>query len=156
MFNEVKNLLKHSSVYGFANLLQKGIGFIMIPLYTYYLSPTDYGVLELMDLTINVISMLIGMGLGSAIIRFYHHYERPEDKVEVFTTAFIFIGISCLIAVGISELFAKPILPLFPDYIHFYGTSNPSVCTGEFTPGKEAIVNFFGHIHRNLDILSHS
>lgn len=120
MFNEVKNLLKHSSVYGSANLLQKGIGFIMIPLYTYYLSPADYGVLELMDLTINVISMLIGMGLGSAIIRFYHHYERPEDKVEVFTTAFIFIGISCLIAVGISELFAKPISRIVLGKSEFY------------------------------------
>jgi len=109
MFNEIKNLLKHSSIYGAANLLQKGIGFIMIPLYTHYLSPADYGVLELMDLTINVISMLIGMGLGSAIIRFYHHYESLEDKVEVFTTAFIFIAISCLIAVAVSEWFAKPI-----------------------------------------------
>jgi O-antigen/teichoic acid export membrane protein len=120
MFNEVKNLLKHSSVYGSANLLQKGIGFIMIPLYTHYLSPADYGVLELMDLTINVISMLIGMGLGSAIIRFYHHYERSEDKVEVFTTAFIFIGISCLVAVGISELFAKPISRIVLGKSEFY------------------------------------
>lgn len=120
MFNEVKNLLKHSSIYGSANLLQKGIGFIMIPLYTHYLSPSDYGVLELMDLTINVITMLIGMGLGSAIIRFYHHYESPEDKVEVFTTAFIFVVIVCLFAVGISELFAKPISRMVLGKSEFY------------------------------------
>ena len=120
MFNEVKNLLKHSSIYGSANLLQKGIGFIMIPLYTHYLSPADYGVLELMDLTINVITMLIGMGLGSAIIRFYHHYESPGDKIEVFTTAFIFMAVVCLFAVGISELFAKPIASIVLGKSEFY------------------------------------
>jgi O-antigen/teichoic acid export membrane protein len=120
LFSEIKKLLKHSSIYGSANLLQKGIGFIMIPLYTHYLSPADYGVLELMDLTINVTSMLMGMGIGSAIIRFYHHYESPGDKVEVFTTAFIFMAVVCLIAVGISEWFAKPISRLVLGKLEYY------------------------------------
>ena len=92
----------------------------MIPLYTHYLSPADYGVLELMDLTINVISMLMGMGVGSAIIRFYHYYESPRDKAEVFTTALIFMAIVCLIAVGISEWFAKPISRMVLGKLEYY------------------------------------
>ena len=107
MFSEVKTIIKHSSVYGIANLLQKGVGFLMIPVYTHYLSPSEYGILELMDLTITVITMLIGMGLGSAIIRFYSHYENAEDKNEVFTTSLIFTFVLCLIAVSCLECFTK-------------------------------------------------
>lgn len=114
MFNEIKSLLKHSSVYGAANLLSKGIGFLMIPVYTHYLSPSDYGTLELLDLTINITTMFIGMGLGSAIIRFYHKYENPEEKNEVFTTALIFVSLSCILVVVLLEFlsfyFAKLIL----------------------------------------------
>lgn len=114
MFNEIKSLLKHSSVYGAANLLSKGIGFLMIPVYTHYLSPSDYGTLELLDLTINITTMFIGMGLGSAIIRFYHKYENTEEKNEVFTTALIFVSLSCILVVILLEFlsfyFAKLIL----------------------------------------------
>lgn len=109
MFKELKILIKHSSVYGTANLLQKGVGFIMIPVYTHYLSPSDYGILELMDLTINIITMLIGMRLGSAIIRYYHHYEDYEDKLSVFTTALISVFIMCLIIVAFLEFLTKPV-----------------------------------------------
>ena len=79
----------------------------MIPVYTHYLSPSEYGILELMDLTITIITMLIGMGLGSAIIRFYYHYENIEDKNEVFSTSLIFTFILCFIAVSSLECFTK-------------------------------------------------
>ena len=100
--------MKHSFVYGSANLLQKGIGFVMIPVYTHFLSPSDYGILELMDLTINIITMVIGMRIGSAIIRYYYHYEDSKDKLEVFTTALISVSIMCMLVVGALECFTRP------------------------------------------------
>lgn len=122
MFNELKSLIKHSSVYGSANLLQKGIGFVMIPVYTHYLSPADYGLLELMELTINVLTTLMGMGLGQAIIRFYHSYENPQDRMEVFTTSLVFILLLCPVSVIVLEVFAKPIAGIAlgnPDYYRY-------------------------------------
>ena len=107
MFSEVKTIIRHSSVYGIANFLQKGVGFLMIPVYTHYLSPSEYGILELMDLTITIITMLTGMGLGSAIVRFYSHYENAEDKNEVFTTSLIFTFILCLLIISIFEGFSR-------------------------------------------------
>jgi len=120
MFKEVKSLIKHSSVYGSANLLQKGIGFIMIPVYTHYLSPADYGILELMDLTINIITMVIGMRIGSAIIRYYHHYEELEDKLGVFTTALISVSVMCVIIVGVLECFTKTFAGFILGEIEYY------------------------------------
>ncbi len=112
MFSELKRLLRHSAVYGSASVLQKGIGFFMIPVYTHYLSPADYGILELLDLTINVITMLIGMRLGAALIRYYHRYESEQDRQEVFSTALMFIVPMVFMVVVLLEIFAKPIAGL--------------------------------------------
>lgn len=78
--------LRHASIYSMANILQKGIGFLMIPVYTHYLSPHDYGILELIDLFLMVASMLTGMGLGSAVVRFYHEQEDPERRTDMLAT----------------------------------------------------------------------
>ena len=47
----LKDLGKHSVVYGVGDLISKSIGFLLIPLYTNYLSPEQYGTLDLLDLT---------------------------------------------------------------------------------------------------------
>ena len=58
MLGEVKGLLKHSAVYGIGNILSKLVGVFMIPLYTRCLDPEDYGVIELLDLTLFFIAMV--------------------------------------------------------------------------------------------------
>jgi hypothetical protein len=40
-------LLRNSIVYGLGEVLPKGISLILIPLYTRFLSPPDYGILSL-------------------------------------------------------------------------------------------------------------
>ncbi|MGB9625527.1 MAG: lipopolysaccharide biosynthesis protein, partial [Phycisphaerae bacterium] len=60
--HEVRGIARHGTVYMLAALASKAVGFLMIPLYTHYLSTADYGRLELLDLTATLISMLAGMG----------------------------------------------------------------------------------------------
>ncbi|PJA27338.1 MAG: hypothetical protein CO189_07460, partial [candidate division Zixibacteria bacterium CG_4_9_14_3_um_filter_46_8] len=64
-----RRILTHSSIYIFGMLISKAVGFIMIPIYTHYLTPADYGVLELLTMTSDVIAMLIGVGLAQSVLR---------------------------------------------------------------------------------------
>ena len=98
MLEELKKLLKHATIYGFGTILGKVIGFLLIPLYTHYLTPSDYGVLELLDLTISVLAIFVGLGINAAIFRFYYHYEMEAEKNEVVSTALIFV---CVVVVSI-------------------------------------------------------
>lgn len=93
MLEDLKRLVKHTAIYGFGTVLSKAVGFVMIPLYTRYLAPTDYGVLELLDLTITVAGIMVGLGISTSIFRFYYQYKKPSDKKEVVSTALIFITI---------------------------------------------------------------
>lgn len=88
---EYKKIAKHGSVYFIGNILQRAVSFIMLPIYTHYLSPADYGVLELLTLIIDFVSLIFGMGLADAIFRYYAKYEKEKDKNEVVSTSLLIV-----------------------------------------------------------------
>ena len=83
---ESKLMAKHSIVYGAGNMLTKVIGFLMIPIYTRYLVPAEYGTLELVGMTTEIIGMLLSMRISRAMYRFYFEYDSQKDKNEVIST----------------------------------------------------------------------
>jgi len=86
---ELKNLLKHGSIYTVGTVLGRIVSFLMLPIYTTYLEPAEYGTLELVGLTIDVISTAIGIGMTAAVMRFYFKYEDEESKKRVVSSALI-------------------------------------------------------------------
>ena len=90
MLSELKKLSKHTLIYGTGILLGKAIGFFLIPLYTHYLTPKDYGILELLDLTGYIIGYFVGLGIDQAILRYYNITNKKEERDEVLSTALIF------------------------------------------------------------------
>lgn len=104
----LKNTLKHGTIYSLGVVLSRLIGFVMIPVYTRVLTPTDYGVLEILSLTADVFAMLAGMGIGMAVIRYYYYYDSVEDRNSVVSSAAIVtLTIFSLIAIT-ALIFAKP------------------------------------------------
>ena len=89
MLSHFKKLGKHTLIYGSGLLISKAVGFFLIPLYTHYLTPEDYGILELLDLTAYIIGYLIGLGMTDAILRFYHESESELEKHQIISTALI-------------------------------------------------------------------
>jgi O-antigen/teichoic acid export membrane protein len=113
-------MARHGAVYMAAALASKAVGFLMIPLYTHYLSRADYGRLELLDLTATLIAMLAGMGIGTAAMRYYYDSDDPERGRRAISTAFLggmaFVGAGALILV----LAAKPIASILLDEAALY------------------------------------
>ncbi len=107
-----KAILTHSGAYSIAVILERAAGFILLPLYTHFMSPADYGLMELLDMTSAVVTMLIGLRLGHALFYFYECCSTPEMRDRYTSTAFggaILIGaavglIGCLGAHQISYL----------------------------------------------------
>jgi len=78
----------------------QAIGFFLIPIYTRYLTPADYGVLELLQVTVGIIGPLSGMGLGTALLFFFSsRRDDVEGRKEIISTVLIFLAAtsSCLV-----------------------------------------------------------
>lgn len=100
MKEQIQKLSKHTMIYGLGVILDKAVGFIMLPIYTRHLTPADYGVLELLMMTIDVISMVAGLGLTASIFKYYMENDDPLEKNEIISTASILmIGVSLITAV---------------------------------------------------------
>lgn len=94
----IGQVARNTSIYGFANIMSRVIGFLMIPVYTRILSPADYGVVEMIDLTGAVVCMWVGFSISNAIVRFYHDYEEEPQRRELVSTALIFVTATSLAA----------------------------------------------------------
>jgi len=75
-----KNLLNQSALYGLGIFLMKGISLVMLPVYTHYLSPTDYGRLEILVISANILSIILSFGLVEALCRFVGLSDNLADK----------------------------------------------------------------------------
>ena len=62
MKDKLLKLAGHSFVYGVGNALGAVGGFILIPLYTHVLSTGEYGVLELLNRTADILMLFMLMG----------------------------------------------------------------------------------------------
>ncbi|MBU0754407.1 MAG: oligosaccharide flippase family protein, partial [Planctomycetes bacterium] len=104
--SEFNRILKHSVIYGVGNILSKMIGFILIPVYTNILTTEEYGLMELLQNTMNVIQIIVGMGLGTAILRFYSENKQREAQETVISTSILFSTFFGAAVAGICILFS--------------------------------------------------
>lgn len=84
---EIVKLGRNGLYYGVAMIASKAAGFLMLPIYTRYLTPTDYGVAELLMTTVDIVGMLAGLGITAAIFKVHADYKTDDDKNRVFATA---------------------------------------------------------------------
>ena len=108
----MRTAVRHSMVYGLGTVLAKAIGFLMLPLYTHYLSPRDYGILEILDMTISLIGMFLNMGITAALLRYYNTCDIPAERRKVVSTAFLFVIGTGVVAWLIAALLARPVTSL--------------------------------------------
>lgn len=85
-------LIKNSFIYAIAIGLQGSINFLLIPLYTRFLSPSEYGIIGVLTSLINLLVMVYVLSLNAAIIRLYPEYKKnKEKKNHLISSIFIFV-----------------------------------------------------------------
>ena len=87
---ELRRLGKHSAIYGLGGLVSRILAVLLLPLYTRYLSPSDYGKVETLIALTTVIGIALRMGIHSAFFRFYFDSPEPAARRRVLRTSFWF------------------------------------------------------------------
>lgn len=99
--NNKKKVIENSVLYTISTILVKGIGFILLPIYTLFISPDEYGIINLVTNFINVAIFIVGFSLYSAILRFYVDFKDDPNKLKRFYGSIVifvlFSGIGFLI-----------------------------------------------------------
>lgn len=106
-------IFKDSGVYSIAVVVQRAMAFVLLPVYTRYLSAADYGLMELLDLTGQVASIIIGLRIGQALFYYYEASANdPRARKRYVSTAFVGALVLGLIT-GASGFIGAPYLSAF-------------------------------------------
>jgi O-antigen/teichoic acid export membrane protein len=91
VLERLKELLRHSAIYGLGSIVARVVAVLLLPLYTRYLSPGDYGLIETLVALSAVLTALVAQGMKSAFFRFYFDSGEPERQLLVVRTAFWYV-----------------------------------------------------------------
>jgi O-antigen/teichoic acid export membrane protein len=113
MSGYLRRLATTGAAYTAASILSKVIAVALLPLYTRYLTPEDYGAAEVLFAAVVTASIIVRFGLIEAILRFY--YLDEEDSRRVVSSTFA--GLFWLSTLGalIALPFARPLSELLLD-----------------------------------------
>ena len=88
--NSLQRVFQHSALYAFGNVAGRVVGFLAIPFYSRFLSPAQYGLIELIELSTQTVAIAFGLqAIGTALTRLYHDQTSPEAERSVASTALI-------------------------------------------------------------------
>lgn len=75
----LRTIFRYGKWYLLSSLFTKGIGVILLPLYTNNLSTTEYGTLQTLNSIAALLPIILSCSLDSAFGRFFHDYKYDKN-----------------------------------------------------------------------------
>jgi len=102
------DISKRSSVYFLGQTSTKSIGLLLIPLFTRFLIPSDYGILAAVSSLAGVLSIIYTLGLRASFARFYWDYKDDHREMgEFFTTVLSFVTLVSVLCTVLLLVFGE-------------------------------------------------
>lgn len=117
---KLPKIVSNSALYSFTTLLQKGAAFFLLPLYTSFLTPEDYGIVNVVTSVSSFLAVLIMMALNGAATRF--HYKNTDEKYRkvLWGTITTIVFISSLGWGAVFFVFHRFLVDPFIGEVEFY------------------------------------
>ncbi len=112
MYEQIKRLAKHSAIYGMGGIVSRLLAVLLLPLYTAYLEPDDFGQVGVCLALGAVLVTILRGGISSAFFRFYFDSPDPARRLLVLRTSFWFTMTSATLGLAVGLLLAEPVADL--------------------------------------------
>lgn len=119
-----KTVAKNSVLYIIVQFLQKGIGFFLLPVYTSFLTPEDYGITAIVNSVVALMAYVYIVGYAP-MTRFYYTYEQDPQALKkfwgtFFMVAMLFNTILCVSVILAHRIILDPFLGSIPFYPYMF------------------------------------
>ncbi len=105
MAASIKRLGKETLIYGTSTVLARLLNFCLVPFYTYYLLPGDYGIIATTFAVIALLNVIFLFGMDQSYLRFASEHAQ---KTNVFQHCFYGVLLNGVVLSILLWLFAKP------------------------------------------------
>lgn len=133
MLKDFLLLIRNSSWYLIGNALLVFLGVILLPLYTRFLTPDDYGITAIAASVTGFLAAFYNLGLMAAYNRFYFDYkDDPEQLKRHISTIVLFLSFYGLALTLLLTIFGKPIEAFTPG-VPFSPYIQLAICSSYFS-----------------------
>ncbi len=136
-----KKLLSNTAILGAGTFTSKVLVFLLMPLYTAYLSTAQFGVADVLSQTANLIIPLATLGVSDGLFRFALESDA-DGKKRAFSTCMAVFAIGILPLVLLGQL-----LNFFEIYRGYVWIVLLYVCTANFHSLCANYIRACGHMH---------
>ena len=95
--SSIKQLSKHTLVYGIGNILNRGMTFLLLPFYTNLISTEEYGIYSLIYSFIALTNVFFIHGMDTAFMRFFIPEKDLVQRKQILNTVYTSIFVSTLL-----------------------------------------------------------
>jgi O-antigen/teichoic acid export membrane protein len=106
---QLRALFSHSLVYGSADVFAAALNVLLLPVYTAWLSATDYGTLALLILFGTLAKIVVRLGLDAGFFRVHYDLDDDEQRQRLAGTALVFSAAAAAAFVGVAALLRAPL-----------------------------------------------
>lgn len=103
---------KGTAIYGMGTMLQRFISLLLLPLFTAYLSPHEYGVLAMLAILTMVAQPVFSLGMSAAMGPSYFERNNETCKAETVWTVFSILLVSSAVLLSCAWIMPELILKL--------------------------------------------
>lgn len=121
-----RGFASHTAIYAVGNIARQIVGFLMLPIYTRFLSPADFGAVGLLSFALSLLEPFIGARLASAVPKFYFETSDPKRRSAVMSSALILTGSISAASACVIFVLREPASSLL------FGTAQYALITGLF------------------------
>ena len=116
MLEHLKRLFTNLGIYGAGDVATSLLNFLLLPVYTRYLTPGDYGVIALLIVLEAVTKILFRWGVDGAYLRLYYDCTDETERERLTSTIFFFL----LVTNSVVVLGAVAVTPWLSEWL--FGT----------------------------------
>jgi len=114
--NIYQKLFNNSLIFAAGNLGVKLVSIFLLPLYTFYLTPDEFGMVDLITITVSLVIPICTLSIINSILRFV--MDKKYDKQSVLINS-LFVSIIGFTIIVLAYPIVSLILP-FKEYILYF------------------------------------
>ncbi|MCX6150414.1 MAG: oligosaccharide flippase family protein [Ignavibacteriales bacterium] len=120
MLANLKYFARHSIIYSVSNVAAKAIGVVLLPLYTKYISLSEFGILGILEVTLLIAVEFLNLGQGQSLVMLNNSQEYLGKRKSMLFSITSFSVIVCLVFILLSEALLPSISKFFSEPSEFY------------------------------------
>ncbi len=110
--SKIKELASDTAVYGLSSVVARFLNYLLVPFYTGYFAPGEYGVISLIFAAFVFLNVIFTFGMESSYIRYGSEREGSKDVFRTIQSAMFVAGTVFAILMIFSSGWMMPLLSL--------------------------------------------